>query len=70
MVGVETIARIRYEFFSRGKKIKQIARELGVARDTVRKVIRSGATEFRYKRESQPLPKLGPWVDTSLPKGG
>jgi transposase len=62
MVGVETIARIRYEFFSRGKKIKQIARELGVARDTVRKVIRSGATEFRYKRESQPLPKLGPWV--------
>jgi transcriptional regulator with XRE-family HTH domain len=42
MLVVETIARIRFEFFSRGKKIKQIARELGVARDTVRKVVRSG----------------------------
>lgn len=62
MLVVETIARIRFEFFSRGKKIKQIARELGVARDTVRKVVRSGATEFRYKREVQPQPKLGPWL--------
>jgi hypothetical protein len=29
----------------------------------VRKVIRSEATEFRYERESQPLPKIGPWTD-------
>jgi transposase len=28
----------------------------------VRKVLRSGATEFSYKREVQPLPKLGEWV--------
>jgi hypothetical protein len=27
----------------------------------VRKVIRSGATEFRYQREDQPLPKIGRW---------
>jgi hypothetical protein len=27
----------------------------------VRKVIRSEATEFRYERETQPLPKIGPW---------
>ena len=26
-----------------------------------RKVIRSGATEFHYEREHQPLPKIGPW---------
>jgi hypothetical protein len=26
----------------------------------VRKVIRSEATEFRYERETQPLPKMGP----------
>ena len=25
--------------------------------------IRSNATEFRYERESQPLPKMGPWLD-------
>jgi transposase len=62
MVGVETIARIRYEHYQRGKGIKQIARELGVARDTVRKVLRSNATSFTYRRSVQPLPKLGPWV--------
>jgi DNA-binding transcriptional regulator LsrR (DeoR family) len=44
MVGVETIAQIRYEHYQRGKGIKQIARELGVARNTVRKVLRSNAT--------------------------
>jgi AraC-like DNA-binding protein len=54
MTGVETIARIRLENFQNGKRIKRIARELGLARDTVRKVLRSGATEFVYKREVQP----------------
>ena len=29
----------------------------------VRKVIRSGATEFHYERETQPFPKIGPWRD-------
>ncbi|WP_262032037.1 IS21 family transposase, partial [Microvirga sp. Mcv34] len=61
MKGVDTIARIRREFFVRGKTIKQIARELHIARNTVRKVLRSGATEFRYERERQPLPRIGPW---------
>ncbi len=27
----------------------------------MRKVIRSEATEFRYTRMNQPLPKIGPW---------
>ena len=39
MTGVETIARIRFEHFQNRKGIKRIARELGVARDTVRKVL-------------------------------
>ncbi len=46
MKGVDTIARIRREFFVRGKSIKQIVRELHVSRNTVRKIIRSGETEF------------------------
>jgi transposase len=29
----------------------------------VRKVLRSEATEFRYTRATQPLPKIGPWRD-------
>ena len=63
MKGVDTIARIRREFFTRGRAIKDIARDLHVSRNTVRKVIRSGATAFTYEREVQPLPKLGPWRD-------
>ena len=52
MTGVETIARNRFEHFQNGKGIKRIARELGIARDTVRKVLRSGATQFSYRRSS------------------
>jgi hypothetical protein len=61
MKGVDTIARIRREFFVRGKSIKEIVREQHVSRNTVRKILRSGASEFTYEREIQPLPKLGRW---------
>src|SRR3954447_3486557 len=61
MLVVETIARIRREFFVQGKTIKEIVRDLKVSRNTVRKVLRSGATVFTYQREVQPLPKLGRW---------
>ena len=61
MLVVETIGRIRREHFVKGKSIKEIVRELKVSRNTVRKVLRSGATCFEYTREVQPLPKLGPW---------
>jgi hypothetical protein len=63
MLIVETIAKIRRAFFVQGRSIKAICRELRVSRKTVRKVIRSDATEFRYEREAQPLPKIGPWRD-------
>src|ERR1700685_4573191 len=63
MLVVETIAKIRRAFFVQGKSIKAICRELRVSRKVVRKVIRSEATEFRYEREAQPLPKIGPWRD-------
>ena len=61
MLVVETIAKIRRAFFGQGKAIKAICRELSLSRKVVRKVIRTGATEFRYEREHQPLPKIGPW---------
>jgi len=62
MLVVETVARIRREFFVKGKWIKEIVRDLGVSRNTVRKVLRSGETAFAYERRVQPLPKLGPWA--------
>ncbi len=61
MLVVETIAKIRRAHFIEGKPIKQICRELRVSRNTVRKVIRSGATEFSYDRATQPRPKIDPW---------
>ena len=48
MLVVETVARIRRAHFVQGKGIKEIARELGIARNTVRKVLRSGETAFAY----------------------
>ena len=61
MLVVETIAKIRRAYFVDGRPIKAICRELGVSRKVVRKIIRSQATEFRYEREMQPQPKMGPW---------
>ena len=58
---METIGRIRREHFVKGKPIKEIMRELKVSRNTVRKVLRSGATSFEYTRAVQPRPKLGAW---------
>src|SRR4051812_49361135 len=62
MLTVETIGRIRREHFLKGKTIKEIARDLRVSRNTVRKVLRSGETSFEYAREVQPRPKLGRWT--------
>jgi predicted transcriptional regulator len=39
MLIVETIARIRREHFIKGKTIKEIARDLKISRNTVRKVL-------------------------------
>ncbi len=61
MLVVETIAKIRRAYFIQGKSIKQICRDLYVSRNTVRKVVRSGVTEFSYDRSSQPRPKIDPW---------
>src|ERR1700752_4456466 len=62
MLVVETIARIRREHFIKGKTIKEIARDLKVSRNTIRKVLRSGETSFEYERLVQPRPKLGRWA--------
>src|SRR4026207_347976 len=62
MLTVETIGRIGREHFLKGKTIKEIARDLKVSRNTVRKVLRSGGTSFEYDREVQPRPKLGRWT--------
>src|SRR5580700_8452072 len=61
MLVVETIGRIRREHFVKGRSIKEIVRALKVSRNTVRKILRSGATSLEYQRLVQPRPKLGSW---------
>ena len=61
MLVVETIGRIRREHFIHGKSIKEIARDLRLSRNTVRKVLRSDETSFSYERcrPSAPLGQRG-----------
>ena len=63
MLVVETIAKVRRAYFAQKKPIKAICREFRLSRKVVRKVIRSEATEFRYERGKQPLPRIDPWRD-------
>ncbi|KAB2910182.1 MAG: IS21 family transposase [Hyphomicrobiaceae bacterium] len=66
MITVDTIGRVRRAYFVQGRKIKAIARELRLARNTVRDIVRAGeagaATERRYVRTGQPLPRLKAFV--------
>jgi transposase len=60
MLNVETIRKIRQAYhFRDGKKIREIARELNLSRNTVRNIISSGITDQKYERSAQPHPKLG-----------
>jgi len=63
MIGVDLIGEIRRAYFEQHRPIKEIVRTLSVSRTTVRKVIRSRETAFKYERGVQPVPKLGDWVE-------
>jgi transposase len=63
MVTVDTIAKVRRAYFVQKRKIKAIARDLKLARNTVREIIRGESqTERRYVRKEQPRPRLGSHV--------
>ena len=60
---METIRKIRLA--ARDKKsIRQIARDLRLSRNTVRKVLRSGETRFEYRRETAHRPQLAAYIET------
>ena len=60
---MDTIGRVRHAFHVKGRKIKEIARDFRLARNTVRTIVRGEETEHRYERTRQPLPKLGGFSD-------
>ena len=64
---MDTIARVRRAYFVQGRKIKAIARDLRLARNTVRDILRAGSdgaeqTKRCCVRKEQPLPQLGAFV--------
>jgi transposase len=60
MLTVDTIAKVRRAYFVQKRKIKAIARDLKLARNTVREIVRAKEqTEHRYVRKDQPRPRLG-----------
>jgi transposase len=61
MLTVETIGRVRREH-SKGKSVRQIARDLRLARSTVAKYLAAGSTEARYERQTQNFPQLGTFL--------
>ncbi len=74
---METIHKIRCAYQRDGKSIRQIAREMHLSRNTVKKALRAAEPEFTYTRAAQPRPKLGPYeaqlldrlnYDASLPR--
>jgi transposase len=76
MLAMELIAEIRRRHLVQRESISSIARSLNICRQTVRKHLKTEA-EPAYKRENQPVPKLGDYkpvletwltVDASLAK--
>jgi transposase len=59
MLVVETIGQIRREHFVKGESIKEIARDLRLSRNTVRKVLRSEETSFSFRAPDAAAPKAG-----------
>ena len=58
MIGVDLIGQIRRAYFEQQRSIKEIVRTLLVSRATVRKVIRSHKTEFKYTRGVHRRPSM------------
>jgi transposase len=63
MLVVETIAKIRRMYHTDGKSIRGIARDLGISKNTVKKVIRSNATKFELAGYERNKPVIGNYLD-------
>ncbi len=60
---METIRKVRLAYHRDHKTIREIARDFNLSRNTVRKIIRTDATEFTYERKVQPRPRLEPFKE-------
>lgn len=63
MIKVDEREKIRRAYFLEGQSVRQIAREQGHSRTTVKKAIGSAEEETYTPRESRDAPVLGPYKD-------
>ena len=63
MLIMETEAKIRRLYHVEGQSIKAIVKQLNLARNTIRSVLRSGKAGRKYKRTIQVKPQLSPFID-------
>ena len=77
MIILETETKIRRLYHIGKKSIKEIARTLGISRNTIRRIVRQELAGAVYERSEQPASKLGgyknqleAWLleDCKLPK--
>lgn len=61
---VESIAKIRRMYHVDSKGIREIARELNISKNTVKKVIRSNETKFELAKYTKDKPVLGKHLET------
>lgn len=63
MINVESVAKIRHMYYVKGLKIKQISRKLNIARNTVKKVLKTNDPKMIYRRDKAIACKLGPHIE-------
>ena len=61
MLGMETIRKVRLEL-AKGESIHSVAKKYRMSRNTVRKIVRTGQTEFIYSTRETQRPALGSHV--------
>jgi transposase len=62
MFGVETIGKVRLAL-SRGESIHSVAKKYRMSRNTVRKIARTGQTEFVYSKRQSKCNAIGPFIE-------
>ena len=62
MLCVETIGKIRRRRLVQGESISSIARDLGLARNTVKRALKVEGDGYENRRARQPMPKRGPFT--------
>ena len=61
MLVVETIGKIRMAL-AKGDSQRYVAQKFRMSRNTIRKIAKSGQTEFKYAKREVSYPVLGPHI--------